>query len=98
VFCVDEVIIYDDSPRLSSTELTKPQADEYTATRHPSHFLAHILSYLETPPHLRKFLFPMHPNLRTAGALPSLAMPHHLLPDEWCDYREGVVVSDDGQV
>ena len=40
----------------------------------------------------------MHPNLRTAGTLPSLDMPHHLRKDEWCDYREGVVVrsSDTG--
>lgn len=35
----------------------------------------------------------MHPNLRTAGMLPSLDMPHHLRQNEWCDYREGVVIS-----
>lgn len=40
----------------------------------------------------------MHPNLRTAGALPSLDMPHHPRSDEWCDYREGVVVSEDDEV
>lgn len=66
---------------------------EYTAYSDPSHFLAHLLSYLETPPYLRKHLFPMHPNLRTAGLLPSLDMPHHLRANEWCDYREGIVVS-----
>lgn len=32
----------------------------------------------------------MHPNLRTAGTLPSLDMPHHLRANEWCEYREGV--------
>lgn len=32
----------------------------------------------------------MHPNLRTAGTLPSLDMPHHLRTNEWCEYREGV--------
>ena len=52
----------------------------------------HLLSYLETPPHLRKHLFPMHPNLRTAGSLPSLDMPHHLRAYEWCQYREGVTI------
>lgn len=66
--------------------------DGYTAYSDPSHFLAHVLSYLETPPHLRKFLFPMHRNLRTAGTLPSLDMPHHLRANEWCEYREGVTV------
>ncbi|KAK5140151.1 hypothetical protein LTR04_003133 [Oleoguttula sp. CCFEE 6159] len=37
-------------------------------------------------------LFPVHANLRTAGSLPSLDMPHHLRADEWCQYREGVTV------
>ena len=50
----------------------------------------HVLSYLETPPNLRKLLFPIHPDLRTAGTLPSLDMPHHLRAHEWCRYREGV--------
>ncbi|OJD37364.1 deoxyribose-phosphate aldolase [Diplodia corticola] len=72
----------------------------YTGYSDPGYFLYHLLSYLETPPNLRKALFPLHPNLRTAGTLPSLDMPHHLRADEWCQYREGVVldpnVSDDG--
>ena len=36
----------------------------------------------------------MHPNLRTAGLLPSLDMPHHLRANEWCDYRDGIAVSE----
>ena len=32
----------------------------------------------------------MHPDLRLAGSLPSLDMPHHLRANEWCRYREGV--------
>lgn len=72
---------------------TAPPSKGYTAYSDPSHFLSHLLSYLETPPYLRKHLFPMHPNLRTAGLLPSLDMPHHLRANEWCDYREGIVVS-----
>lgn len=34
----------------------------------------------------------MHPDLRTAGSLPSLDMPHHLRSDEHCAYREGIAV------
>lgn len=34
----------------------------------------------------------MHPNLRTAGTLPSLDLPHHLRAEEWCPYREGVTL------
>lgn len=64
----------------------------YTGFSNPDYFLTHILSYLETPPHLRRRLFPMHPDLQLAGSLPSLDMPHHLRSHEWCLYREGVTV------
>jgi methyltransferase len=69
--------------------------NEYTGTSDPDHFLVHLLSYLETPPHLRRLLFPLHPNLRTAGTLPSLDLPHHLRAEEWCPYREGVTLSSE---
>ena len=93
VFCVDEVVIFEDEVRHHPQNDVND--DEYTAYSDPSHFLAHVLSYLETPPHLRKYLFPMHRNLRTAGTLPSLDMPHHVRANEWCEYREGVTVADD---
>ncbi|KAJ5162148.1 DUF171-domain-containing protein [Penicillium capsulatum] len=107
VFCVDEVVVFDDDENhtyngdhdsaLNDDEdlYNHGHRHEYTAYSDPSHFLAHVLSYLETPPYLRKHLFPMHPNLRTAGLLPSLDMPHHLRANEWCDYREGIVVGGD---
>ncbi|KIW73285.1 hypothetical protein PV04_01417 [Phialophora macrospora] len=93
VFCVDEVVIFDDED--VETQQRRPAIGEndYTAYSHPDHFLAHLLSYLETPPHLRKTLFPMHQNLRTAGTLPSLDMPHHLRANEWCEYREGITTA-----
>lgn len=65
----------------------------YTADVDPCHFLTHLLSYLEAPPFMRKTLFPIHPNLRLAGMLPSLDMPHHPNPiDVALPYREGVTV------
>jgi predicted SPOUT superfamily RNA methylase MTH1 len=87
---VDEIIVFDDGEE--GAEAARPVKDDstYTAFSHPSHFLSHLLSYLETPAHLRKALFSMHPNLRTAGTLPSLDMPHHLRSNEWCKYREGI--------
>ncbi|KXL45561.1 hypothetical protein M433DRAFT_142719 [Acidomyces richmondensis BFW] len=93
VFCVDEIVVFDDG----QAETRPPENGGYTAFADPNFFLFHILSYLETPPHLRKALFPMHPDLRTAGALPSLDMPHHLRSDEWCLYREGVAVGTLGR-
>lgn len=95
VFCVDEVVIFDDEDTSTQQSRHAIGENEYSAFSHPCHFLAHLLSYLETPPHLRKTLFPMHPNLRTAGTLPSLDMPHHLRANEWCEYREGVALNSD---
>jgi len=98
VFCVDEIVVFSDghAPKKNRappyTQRTDLSQDEYTGTSDPDHFLIHLLSYLETPPHLRKLLFPMHANLRTAGTLQSLDLPHHLKPDEWCPYREGVTL------
>jgi predicted SPOUT superfamily RNA methylase MTH1 len=105
VFCVDEVVIFSDGHGQSNpakrhhnrthsfSHQSDSSQDDYTGTSDPDHFLIHLLSYLETPPHLRKRLFPLHPNLRTAGTLPSLDLPHHLKPDEWCPYREGVTLA-----
>lgn len=91
VFSVDEVVVFDDSPASSRPRQTDPAA--YTGDTDPCHFLAHILSFLEAPPFMRKTLFPLHPNLRLTALLPSLDMPHHPHPKEWIPYREGVTVA-----
>ncbi|PGH15258.1 hypothetical protein AJ80_05611 [Polytolypa hystricis UAMH7299] len=91
VFCVDEIVIFDDE--LPSKKKLRP--DECTGYDDPSHFLAHVLSFLEAPAYMRKTFFPMHINLKFAGTLPSLDMPHHLRAHEWCEYREGVAVAKD---
>lgn len=88
VFCVDEVVVFDDG----QTPPTSSDRSQYTGFSDPNFFLTHILSYLECPPHLRRALFPMHPDLRLAGSLPSLDMPHHLKKEQWCRYREGITI------
>lgn len=88
VFCVDEVVVFDDG----QAPTRPPEKDGYTAYTDPIFFLYHLLSYLETPPHLRKALFPIHRDLDGAGSLPSLDMPHHLRSDEHCPYREGIAL------
>ena len=104
VFCVDEVVIFDDGQfRAKDESFSNGTNDEdrtqklktYTGYTDPNYFLAHILSYLECPPYLRKPLFPRHPDLQHAGMLPSLDMPHHLKKTEWCQYREGVTKDGD---
>ncbi|MCJ1393572.1 hypothetical protein MMC18_006447 [Xylographa bjoerkii] len=102
VFCVDEVVIFDDGQGKPLNQHSSTQSHQYngqgdsgySGSSDPNYFLMHLLSYLETPPHLRMHLFPLHPDLRTAGTLPSLDMPHHLRAHEWCQYREGVTIED----
>ncbi|MCJ1401289.1 hypothetical protein MMC11_004501 [Xylographa trunciseda] len=94
VFCVDEVVIFDDGQGKPQTQQNGQGDSGYSGYSDPNYFLMHLLSYLETPPHLRMHLFPLHPDLRTAGTLPSLDMPHHLRAHEWCQYREGVTIED----
>ena len=101
VCCVDEVVVFDDgqvNQSHSHGDQFRLQHESgeasYTGNSDPNYFLAHLLSYLETPPNLRKHLFPIHPDLRTAGTLPSLDLPHHLRAHEWCQFREGVTFED----
>ncbi|KAL8872498.1 MAG: hypothetical protein Q9174_001885 [Haloplaca sp. 1 TL-2023] len=99
VFCVDEVVVFDDGQAKRHKSKEDPNEDAFngfTGYSNPDYFLMHILSYLETPPFLRRHLFPMHPDLRFAGSLPSLDMPHHPRSEEWCRYREGVIVHESG--
>ncbi|WYZ39572.1 hypothetical protein EsH8_III_001486 [Colletotrichum jinshuiense] len=88
VFGIDEIVIYDDTPLESRPKSVDTKS--YTGDIDACHFLEHILGYLEVPPFMRKMLFPLHPNLRLAGQLPSLDMPHHPNPADWLPYREGV--------
>ena len=88
---MDEIVIFDDGQ--SNARPNLHDGDPYTGYSDPNYFIMHVLSYLETPPNLRKMLFPIHPDLKAAGTLPSLDMPHHLRAHEWCRYREGVTVA-----
>lgn len=47
---------------------------------------------METPPYLRKALVPISSDLKFAGLLPSLDVPHHPARDDMTLYREGVTL------
>jgi len=84
IFCVDEVIVF---PDILGADQSKD-----------AELIATILSYMETPQYLRKYLFKIRPELRYAGVLPPLRTAHHPLSDRIKDLtleerREGVVVS-----
>jgi predicted SPOUT superfamily RNA methylase MTH1 len=78
---VDEIVAFIDS----NHELQDPE-------RSPTVMLSRILQYIESPPFLRKRLFPMHPDLKFCGLLPPLECPHHTRRDDASTYREGVVL------
>ncbi|GIX66063.1 RNA methyltransferase, putative [Babesia caballi] len=54
-------------------------------------YFAVNLRFLETPQYLRKYMFPISPDLRNAGLQNPLDAPHHLRSSEWLPYREGVI-------
>jgi len=84
---VDEIVVFQDG--------TTPE----TKAGQTTEMLVHVLSYLETPPYLRKRLFPLHANLKFAGTLRPLDIPsHYRAADEGGVYREAVAVARDGDV
>ncbi|CAO3600221.1 unnamed protein product [Absidia cylindrospora] len=47
---------------------------------------------METPQYMRKTLVPFHEDLKAAGLLPRLEVPHHPSMEDMTIYREGVTV------
>ncbi|KAI7861757.1 putative RNA methyltransferase [Spinellus fusiger] len=80
LFNVDEVVIYQDKVKKSNQRVD------------PDLFLARIFQYMETPQYLRKALVPLSPDLKFAGLLPPLDIPHHPGMHEKTRYREGVTL------
>jgi hypothetical protein len=84
IFRVNEVIIFLDDPTVNQTR--------------DVNLMSMILSYMETPQYLRKYLFGVKPELRYAGILPPLRTLHHPVIKKLRDlkvgeFREGVIVS-----
>ncbi|KAK0417393.1 hypothetical protein QR680_012983 [Steinernema hermaphroditum] len=100
VFCVDEVIVFDETARMSNSQVDSYFTRSWTGqekvneTNVECNFhLARILEYLECPQYLRKQLFPLHPSLRYSGVLNPLdSMSHLRATDLSIPYREGVVL------
>lgn len=88
VFCVDEVIVYDDVGDKMDTKKAKlEEADGVRVARKSCVQLARILQYLECPQYLRKHFFPLHKDLEFAGLLNPLDAPHHLRQSNDFKYR-----------
>ncbi|KAI8638722.1 putative RNA methyltransferase-domain-containing protein [Parasitella parasitica] len=85
IFSVDEIIIYEDKIQKSEAKIN------------PNLFLARVFQYMETPQYLRKQLVPISPDLKFAGLLPPLDVPHHPGMEEFTLYREGVTLDKSNQ-
>ena len=81
IFKVSEIIIYHDKLH------TNPSSKDHLS------FFIKNLQYLETPQYLRKSLFPISDDLQRSGLMNPLESQHHLRIDEWCPYREGIVLN-----
>ncbi|CAL2038109.1 unnamed protein product [Caenorhabditis brenneri] len=100
LYRVDEIIIYDESCRMTNEAVNAYYNGTWQGTLLPAEtnyegcfYLAKILEYLECPQYLRKDLFPIQKPLKYAGLLNPLDAQHHLKSDEKTfRFREGVVL------
>lgn len=94
VFCVDEVIVYDDiGDKLNTKKSKLEDVDGVKVARKSCVQLARILQYLECPQYLRKHFFPIHKDLEFAGLLNPLDAPHHLRQSNDFKFREGITMN-----
>ena len=92
IFCIDEVIIFDDEHETISLNEEKSEEGTVDNSSPGCMQLARILQYLECPQYLRKHFFPIHHDLQYAGVLNPTDMPHHLRANEVSEFREGIVL------
>lgn len=94
IFQVDEIVVFDDCGDEANCEKSTIEHDRGLVSARKSCIqLCRILQYLECPQYLRRYLFPIHPDLNYCGILNPLQAPHHLGPKEEFSYREGVVAN-----
>uniref|UniRef100_A0A915ASM1 Methyltransferase n=1 Tax=Parascaris univalens TaxID=6257 RepID=A0A915ASM1_PARUN len=101
VFCVDEVVVFDETARMKPEELKAYRSGSWYAEKpirednvECNFHMARILEFLECPQYLRKTLFPLQRALKNAGVLNPLDCMHHLRStDLSIPYREGVVLN-----
>lgn len=77
IFCVSRIIVYHD--RSIKTEKIDKQ------------IIKTILEYLDTPPYLRKKIYPKMWILKHAGTLPPIKSPHHMTLIEMNKIKDGDV-------
>ncbi|MDO5851007.1 MAG: putative RNA uridine N3 methyltransferase [Methanobacteriaceae archaeon] len=77
LFRANNIVIYNDAPEMGESDDSK--------------FITDVLDYMDTPPYLRKKVFPLTKELRNVGILPPLRTPHHPgIEAQVGDYRQGI--------
>ncbi len=83
-FSVDEIYVYWDKD---------PLFDSHGLGR----YITKILDYCNTPPYLRKHLFPKEEDLKYVGVIPPLKSPHQIPEESGLKHRMGYVLGVRGK-
>lgn len=100
IFCVDEVIVFDETSRLNDAQIDAYYSGDWMGSEPINEknsecnlYMARILEFLECPQYLRKSIFPIHNSLQFAGLLNPLDAMHHLRStDLHLPFREGIIL------
>ncbi|MES1919972.1 hypothetical protein MHBO_001710, partial [Bonamia ostreae] len=89
IFKIDEIVIFSEN----GCKIPNPS----TKSKDPNLILYKLLCFLETPPYLRKALFPMSDDYKHVAVIKPLESLHHPLKHSFCKYREGVITENNGE-
>lgn len=91
IFRVNEIVVY------SESSLERLEDNDEALKLHQKHRgcqqMVRILQFMECPPYLRKYFFPLHKDLEHTGEIHPLQIPSHLGINDESEYREGVVMN-----
>ena len=85
IFNVNEIVVFDEYCTNGDYYDEECEDDKVTCVRQ----MVNILRYLECPQYLRKSLFPLHKDFRSAGVINPLDTKHHLRFEDESEFREG---------
>lgn len=85
IFKVNEIVVFDEHCTGGDYNDDECEDDKVTCVRQ----MGNLLRYLECPQYLRKSLFPLHKDFRSAGVINPLDTKHHLRFEDESEFREG---------
>lgn len=85
IFKVNEIVVFDEHCTGGDYNDDECEDEKVTCVRQ----MGNLLRYLECPQYLRKSLFPLHKDFRSAGVINPLDTKHHLRFEDESEFREG---------